>query len=748
MNQKQTFQQPVTKGARFGGGVFQSMSLQNRLLLAFISLTILPVLITGAIATLVSSQGLRSDVFDELQSVTILKENAIKDWLNVVQTNLGLIYEDRTAQQGISALLQNTSETALNQNQLRNELISFNNRTGYFVEIFALDTDGKVVLSTDALQEGKIQANQAFFQEGLEAKHVSPPVYEVSLSSYSIVISEPIKTAGGRVIGVLAGRVNLSTLSDIMQQETGLGEAGETYLVSSNYAVLTNLKNIEFVPGETYIRTDGVTNAIQSKARGTANYTDYAGNDTFGVYHWIPELQIALIAEHNQADALQASNRVLQVTVGLMIITALIAVFIAFVVTRGIVSPITKLVDIANNIAQGNLGLQAEVLRHDEIGVLAQAFNTMTARLRDLVGSLEQRVEDRTKALSSVAEVGTVASTILETDKLLQRVVDLAKERFYFYHAHIYLMNEAGDTLVLASGAGEPGRQMVAEGRSISLDREQSLVARAAREQKGVTVNDVTAEPDFLPNPLLPDTHSELAVPMMIGEQVIGVFDVQSEVVGRFTDADIAVQTTLASQVASAIQNARLYTQAETSAQEARSLVENAPEAIVIIDLNTGLFINPNENAVNLYGLPRQELVKAGPAQMSPPTQPDGRDSTQAMTEKIGEAMQGKTTAFDWVHRNAHGQDIPCEIRLAHIPGERPRVRASVTDISDRKRLENLTTKRAQQQESLNLITQRIQSATTIESALQVTARELGRALGMKPTLVTLEPDSTNGKDN
>jgi len=72
-------------------------------------------------------------------------------------------------------------------------------------------------------------------------------------------------------------------------------------------------------------------------------------------------------------------------------------------------------------------------------------------------------------------------------------------------------------------------------------------------------------------------------------------------------------------------------------------------------------------------------------------------------------------------------------------------VRASVTDITERKRNEELTKQRAEQQEALNLITQKIQSATTIESALQVTARELGRALGMKPTLVTLEQDSTNG---
>jgi len=365
--------------------------------------------------------------------------------------------------------------------------------------------------------------------------------------------------------------------------------------------------------------------------------------------------------------------------------------------------------------------------------------------LEELSKSLEQRVADRTKVLSSVAEISTTASTVLDTDQLLQQVVDLAKERFDFYHAHIYLLNDVSDTLVLSSGAGEVGRQMVAEGRSIPLNREQSLVARAAREKKGVTVNDVTQTPDFLPNPLLPDTRAEMAVPMMIGEQVIGVLDVQSEVVGRFAEADIAVQTTLASQIASAVQNARLYSRAETIAQDAQSLVDNAPEAIIVVDLATGLFANPNENAVRLYGLEREELIKVGPAQMSPPRQPDGRDSTEKAMEKIGEAMQGGTPIFEWVHRNGQGEDFPCEIRLVRLPGEHPRVRASVADITERKRNEDLTRQRAQQQEALNLITQKIQSATTIESALQVTARELGRALGMKPTLVTLEPDSTNG---
>jgi GAF domain-containing protein len=186
----------------------------------------------------------------------------------------------------------------------------------------------------------------------------------------------------------------------------------------------------------------------------------------------------------------------------------------------------------------------------------------MTRRL----GEAFEDVRRRAAELATVAEVSTATSTILETERLLQEVVDLTKERFNLYHSHIYLLDEDRKNLVLAAGAGEPGRIMVSEGRTIPLDHEQSLVARAAREGKGVTVNDVTQAPDFLPNPLLPDTHSELAAPMIVGGTVIGVFDIQSEQVGRFTDSDINIQTTLAAQLANSIQNVRSFEQSRKQA--------------------------------------------------------------------------------------------------------------------------------------------------------------------------------------
>ena len=174
----------------------------------------------------------------------------------------------------------------------------------------------------------------------------------------------------------------------------------------------------------------------------------------------------------------------------------------------------------------------------------------------------------RAAELETVAEVGTIAATILEPEGLLQQVVDLTKNRFDLYHVHIYLLDAEEGMLRLSHGAGDTGKTMVAEGRQIPLAQEQSLVARAARIRQGVIINDVQAEPGFLPHPLLPDTHAEMAVPLIAGDLIMGVLDVQSTEVDRFTTEDVNIFTTLASQVAVALQNARRYDEAQRALDE------------------------------------------------------------------------------------------------------------------------------------------------------------------------------------
>jgi PAS domain S-box-containing protein len=184
----------------------------------------------------------------------------------------------------------------------------------------------------------------------------------------------------------------------------------------------------------------------------------------------------------------------------------------------------------------------------------------------------EALIAQRANQLETVADVSTAASTVLNPDALLQQVVNLTKSRFNLYHAHIYLLDENWNTLLLASGAGEIGSQMVAEGRAIDMNAEQSLVARSARERQPVIVNDVRNEAGFLPNVLLPNTRSEMALPMIVGETVIGVFDVQADTPNAFSKEDASIYTTLASQVAVALQNARLYQEQAATVTQLREL--------------------------------------------------------------------------------------------------------------------------------------------------------------------------------
>lgn len=214
----------------------------------------------------------------------------------------------------------------------------------------------------------------------------------------------------------------------------------------------------------------------------------------------------------------------------------------------------------------------------------------------------ENILAKRALELKTVAEVSTAISSILDVDQLLERIVNLTKESFDLYHVHVYLMNERGDTLVLRSGAGDVGHQMVTEGRQIPLNRTQSLVARSARERKSILVNDVKVEPGFLSHPLLPDTRAELAAPMVVGNKLIGVIDVQADTVGRFTEEDLTIQATLAAQIAIALDNARLLQRTEASLREIQRLatiVENQTDFMGVCDLDGKLqYVNPGGRAM------------------------------------------------------------------------------------------------------------------------------------------------------
>lgn len=250
---------------------------------------------------------------------------------------------------------------------------------------------------------------------------------------------------------------------------------------------------------------------------------------------------------------------------GLAAAVLLVAIVLYQVLRRIVLNPLEKVVEVADAVSHGNLQRQIEVSSGDEIGILAKAFNSMVAQLREFIGTLEQRVAERTKALQTSTDVSRRLSTIIDKEELVREVVTQVQSAFGYYHAHIYLVDAAGDFLVLAGGTGEAGRVMLERGHR--LPKGKGLVGRAAESNLPVVVADVTEDVNWLPNPLLPETRSEVAVPVAMGEDVVGVLDVQHNVVDAFQPTDVQLLQSLANQVAIALRNAQAYENSRRQAQ-------------------------------------------------------------------------------------------------------------------------------------------------------------------------------------
>jgi nitrate/nitrite-specific signal transduction histidine kinase len=242
-----------------------------------------------------------------------------------------------------------------------------------------------------------------------------------------------------------------------------------------------------------------------------------------------------------------------------MVVMAILTGLIGVYVSRRLAVPLRNLTETATQIAEGELDLEAAVEGPTEVTHLAGAFNSMTAQLRELIGSLEQRVASRTQRLEMLATLSERLTAILNFEQLLTELVDQVKERFDYYHAHVYILDENGQNLVMTAGAGQAGAEMKARGHHIPLDAPTSLVARAARSGEIVWIDNVREAEDWLSNPFLPDTYAEMAVPIILEGQVVGVLDVQEDEIGGLDEADANLLRSLANQVAVAIRNARLF---------------------------------------------------------------------------------------------------------------------------------------------------------------------------------------------
>ncbi len=553
-------------------------SLSHTLLTAFITLTISVVLIVTTVSIWNSQSIIQAQVVAHFSSVAALKQTRVETWLGENIRFLRTVITSSAVDETMLSIVDNEpTEARYNQagQQLQQNLRKQLAVSQQFIELFILDIDGKVVASTEDEHVGQMHLYEPYFIQGIRSTYVEAPYYDPTAKRVVTILALPI-THQEQTLGVAVGRLGLAQMQEIMLEAEGLGKTGETYLVNSDKIMVTASRFAD-VPEYQHIDTEGVKSAL-GHTSNYALYRNYRGKPVIGVYRWIPELQVALMVEQEQREIFAGIRRTVVFNLGIGTLVTLLAAIAAVIITRFITDPLERLTDIATRMAEGDLNQEARIRRADEIGILANAFNTMTIRLRELVSGLEERVAERTAELEQRAlqletssQVGRQVTSILELGELLTEIVNLIQQRFGYYFVGVWLVTERKDAISLKAGTGEAGTQLRERQFLISLN-EPSIVGKTCVTGKYRAVADVLEDPDYMPLEVLPHTRAELALPLLIGQKVIGVLEIHSEQPRAFKVDSLMVLQLLANQIAVAIRNAQLYQSEQQRRQFAESL--------------------------------------------------------------------------------------------------------------------------------------------------------------------------------
>ena len=383
----------------------------------------------------------------------------------------------------------------------------------------------------------------------------------------------------------------------------------------------------------------------------------------------------------------------------------------SYYVAKSVSDPIYDLIKIFNKVEQGDLTQRVPVRATDELGIVTVQFNRMVSRLETLQSTLEQQVAERTKQLAATNEVGRVAAASLDPEQLFARIIPLFQEQFGYYFAAIYLVDPSGKWAELKEATGEAGKVLKQNHHRLDIFG-KSMVGTAIREHTARLAQATSEEKQRVDNPLLPYTRSEVALPLMVGERVLGALNVQSTKEADFGPQVVETMKNMVGQVAIAMENARLFQEAQQIIREMRTVQQQ-----YLLEGWRG-FSEENKNLEYRLG--------------------DEEDDSKKLEIPISlrDQMLGQ---------------IMLEAKQEWTPEQQSLVDAIATQAAialENARLVSESRQIAMRERMVAEINSKIWSSTTIDSVLQTVVKELGRRLDASSATVELSLDNTLGEES
>lgn len=606
-------------------------------------------------------------------------------------------------------------------------------------------------------------ANEEFFQQNKQIQPYISPIYHDEVAEVTMMlVAIPVTTQVGEFEGSLVAEINLDFIVELVAS-LQIGETGLAYVVDrqGNLVAFRNTNRVaaqenlgHIVEVAEFMRNDDESEELVADI-----FVGINGTYVVGTYIPLETPDWAVVTELPLAEAYQAILWNIGISIVILLAVTMIAAGVGVNLARRLADPLHNLTQTATRIAAGESTLQAPLAGPTEVRQLAEAFNSMTTQLQDLINSLEQRVTSRTHRLEIVANLSERLSSILDLDDLLQELVKGVKISFNYYHVQVYLLDNGQQNLLIAAAAGSTGAQMQAPGHHIPLTQRTNLVARAARTAEVVRVDQVHQLEDWQPNPLLPATQAEMALPIILEGQVVGVLDVQENQVAGFDESDAAILRSLTNQVAVAIRNARLFTATETALAESRAVQERYVEQSWQKSNHGALHQVHQYVAANAPRLPNQLWLKYNQLaqQRTQPTRLNLSPTEDMAFLESGQDMQGvslvapiklagKTIGSLQLHQIDEQPTGWREQDLALVEAVLDQVAQAAENI----RLFDETRERATRQQVIREITDKLRTAPNLDTLLKIAVQELGHRLGVRHTVLELgiENPPKRGQDH